>query len=51
MVSQHHWIIIHRSISIARDAIHEPLEALATQIVEHQYEAVALMRTWLGSGC
>ena len=47
MFSRHHWIIIHRSISVARDAIHEPLEEMARNIVTNQYADVERMRTWL----
>ena len=47
MFSRHHWIIIHRSIPIARDAIHDELEQMARNIVTNQYENVRKMRTWL----
>ena len=45
--SRHHWQIIHRSIPIARNAIHEPLERMAETIIAAQYEDVRNMRTWL----
>lgn len=47
MFSRHHWMIIHRSIPIARDAIHEELEEFAMRVIANQYEDVQKMRTWL----
>lgn len=47
MFSQHHWVIIHRSIPIARNAVHAELQALAESVITNQYEDVEMMREWL----
>lgn len=47
MFSRHHWVIIHRSIPIARHAIHLQLQEMAQSIIINQYHDVELMRTWL----
>ena len=47
MLSQHHWIIIHRSMPIALNAIHPELQQMAENIITAQYEDVRKLRTWL----
>lgn len=49
MFSRHHLQIIRRSVPIAREAIHEPLERMAEQIIAAQSQDVRDMYSWLCS--
>lgn len=49
MFSRHHLQIIRRSVPIAREAKHEPLERMAEQIIAAQSQDVRDMHSWLCS--